>query len=135
MKITKATKQQRTEDKFAYLGLLGVAFIILLTILGQTTLDASLTTAVYCLALSIPFLVVSGYIVTLAEVHDKTIVSPMLTAFGMLGASGAFGGIVAFIWHFSWLCGTLFLIVSAICLGVLLYANEQMITAQKNSQQ
>jgi len=108
------SETQHREDMLIYSGLLGIAVIAVVQLLGAPAIDRSLTVSLYAFAVAVPMLAVSIYGLTV-ELGYKYAVMPAymeIAHFG--GALAAITGTAGIFWHFSRLIGLTFLSISVL---------------------
>jgi hypothetical protein len=111
-KMYKVNQQKRLQLNFMYGGLIGIGILFIIDLVNQTPLDGTLTIALFCFSIALPFLallIVRNY---LEAIHEYTIQSAHMRLASQLGIVGIFAGLLAEIWHISWIAGCIFLLCS-----------------------
>jgi hypothetical protein len=111
-KMYKVNQQKRLQSNFMYGGLIGIGILFIIDLVNQTPLDGTLTIALFCFSIALPFLgllIVRNY---LEATHEYTIQSAHMRIAGWLGILGIFAGVLAEIWHILWIAGCIFLLCS-----------------------
>jgi hypothetical protein len=111
-KMYKVNQQKRLQLSFMYGGLIGIGILFIIDLVNQTPLDGTLTIALFCFSIALPFLgllIVCNY---LEATHEYTIQSAHMRLANWLGILGIFAGLLAEIWHISWIAGGIFLLCS-----------------------
>ncbi|MEW5948180.1 MAG: hypothetical protein AB1711_02060 [Thermodesulfobacteriota bacterium] len=114
------------ERRLATFGLLASSFAALLTILTLDSLDTALWVAIYALTVALPLLSFDAWAVTEFSFDQVLYLSfPLFFTMG-LGYVAAFTALVATFWHFHWLCGLAFVVLSLVAFLLSTYCNSKI---------
>ncbi len=111
-KMYKVNQQKRLQSNFMYGGLIGIGTLFIIDLINQTPLDGTLTIALFCFSIALPFLsllIVRNY---LEATYEYTVQSAHMRLASWIGILGIFSGLLAEIWHISWIAGCIFLLCS-----------------------
>jgi hypothetical protein len=111
-KMYKVNQQKRLQSNFMYGGLIGIGILFIIDLVNQTPLDGTLTIALFCFSIALPFLgllIVRNY---LEATHEYTVQSTHMRLASQLGIAGILAGLLVEIWHISWIAGCIFLLCS-----------------------
>jgi hypothetical protein len=116
-KMYKVNQQKRQQLNFIYGGLIGIGIFFIISLVNETPLDTPLTLALFCFSIALPFLallVMRNYIET---THQYTLRPAYINISNLIGVLSIIGGLIAEIWHVTWIAGSIFI---ACCLWGLL---------------
>jgi hypothetical protein len=111
-KMYKVNQQKRLQSNFMYGGLIGIGTLFIIDLINQTPLDGTLTIALFCFSIALPFLsllIVRNY---LEATYEYTVQSAHMRLASWIGILSIFSGLLAEIWHISWIAGCIFLLCS-----------------------
>ncbi|SRR5579884_350040 len=119
-KIYKVNQQKRQQLNFIYGGLIGIGIFFIVDLVSETPLDTSLTVALFCFSIALPFLGLLIVRNSLEATHKYTVHPAYISVSAIIGILGIIAGLVAEIWHVSLIAGSIFIVC---CLwGVLGYS-------------
>jgi predicted outer membrane lipoprotein len=114
MKKREINKDVMKNNRLIHAGFLSVSILAILQLTGEQTLDCAQTISLYSFMIAIPLLAFNIYAINIELRHKYkyTIAAEYRAVPHLLGIFVPTCGITALLWHFSWLLGTLFIIVS-----------------------
>lgn len=119
-KIYKVNQQKRQQLNFIYGGLIGIGIFFIIDLVSETPLDTSLTVALFCFSIALPFLALLIMRNYLEATHEHTVQPAYIGVSTVIGVLGIIAGLVAEIWHVSLIAASIFIVC---CLwGVLGYS-------------
>ena len=124
-------KETYKEDRLVLAGLLAISISSVITCISLKTLDVALTIAMYFFAASIPFLSFNIMLLTSELNYKKTIFPKYVKYSNIIGTLGGFLGIVCMFFHFSWIIGSIFIVMSATSLLFLGWFDNDIEKANK----
>jgi hypothetical protein len=132
-KMYKVNQQKHRQLNFIYGGLIGIGIFFIIDLVSETPLDTSLTVALFCFSIALPFLgllIMRNYI---ESTYTHTVRSAYISASTIIGVLGTIAGLIAEIWHVSWIAGSIFIVC---CLwGVIGYSLFQATLKKVNPQE
>jgi hypothetical protein len=108
-KMYKVNQQKRQQLNLIYGGLIGIGIFFIIDLVSETPLDTSLTVALFCFAIALPFLallIMRNYI---EATHKYTVRPAYINISAIIGALGIIIGLIAEIWHVTWIAGSIFI--------------------------
>ena len=110
-KIYKVNQQKRQQLHFIYGGLIGIGIVCIIGLLIQTPLDDPLTVSLFCFSIGLPFLALLFMGTYIETTYEYTVQPTYMSISIIVGVVGIVAGLIAVIWHFSWIAGS----VSMLC--------------------
>jgi len=105
----KSARQERLLNS----GTLGVGVVTVIQLLQLDSLDVPLWVSLVCFATSLPILSMSIFILSMELEHTRMPTKPLgVLVSGWAGPIISFIGIAAIFWHFHYLAGVLFIVIS-----------------------
>jgi hypothetical protein len=92
-----------------FAGLIGIGIFFVIDLISQTPLDTPLTIALYCFSFSIPFLALPILLHLVETTQGHSMFPSYVNVSIAFGVVGTICGLIAEIWHLSWVAGVLFL--------------------------
>src|SRR6266700_280653 len=132
-KIYKVNQQKHQQFIFIYGLLISIGIFFIIDLVSQTPLDTSLTVALFCFSIALPFLallIMRNYV---EAKHEHTVQPAYIRVSTTIGVLGITAGLIAEIWHISGIAGSVFIVC---CLwGALGYSLFQTALKKVNPQE
>lgn len=122
----KTNKESLVEDQIVFGALMGLDVIIVLQLMTLARLDKPLSVALYCFVVAIPLLAmyVLSILTTMKYEYDVWVWYHLAAI--LAGGLASLAGVGALFFHFSWVAGGLFALLSVLGLGAYFHYNGQL---------
>ena len=109
-KIYKVNRQKRQQLNFIYGGLIGIGIFFVIDLVSQTPLDGTLTVALFCFSIALPFLALLIMCNYRETTYEYTVLPAYMLISTWIGVLGIIAGLLAELWHISWIAGCIFIV-------------------------
>lgn len=108
----------RRQNRLSYLGLIGLALVMVQPFLTAESLDLSAKVCVVAFSVAIPLLAALVLVNQQEDFRGLTTDSVMVATAKMVAQLSAFVGVVAGFWHILWVAGVAMLAAGVVAVGV-----------------
>lgn len=116
----KVDIEEQKEDRLVFGGLLGVNTLVVLEIMNTSSLDTELRISLLLSSIALPLLALRIMTLTVEERNAFTIDPAYIRLPKLIAPILSFGSMAMVFWHFGWLYGASFVVISILSVAAFL---------------